>query len=144
MPFKGELWTISDAARQEFDLRWIYGTDTGGLSPTLDRIHTGKNSGYQALGLAYLFGATRVVLLGYDFSVGPRGERHWHGDHPKGLGNGGESRYTTWAREMTKLADDLALTDCKVLNASRRTALKCFRRVTLETALDEIRNPVGV
>lgn len=135
--FRGELWTIADGARQRFDLHWVMGTDNAGLAPTLDRIHTGKNSGYQAIGLAYLFGAARIVLLGYDFTVGTKGERHWHGDHPKGLGNGGESRYATWARAMDALAKDLKQTDCQVWNASRRTALKCFRRVTLSEALDE-------
>jgi hypothetical protein len=144
MTFKGELWTVSEGARERFDLRWIFGTDAGGLAPTLDRIHTGKNSGYQAIGLAYLFGAARVVLLGFDFMVGPKGEHHWHGNHPKGLGNGGAMRYSTWARCMDVLANDLKRTDCVVVNASRRTALRCFQRVTLEDALDEVRDPVRV
>lgn len=141
--FKGELWTISDGARQEFDLHWIFGTEGAGLSRHFDHIHTGKNSGYQAISLAYLFGASRIVLLGYDFGVGPNGLRHWHGDHPRGLGNGGESRYVGWVREMSQLAQDLERTPCKVVNASRRTALKCYRRLTLENALHEISDLVG-
>ena len=37
-----------------------------GLSRTQGVIHQGKNSGYQALNLAYLLGAKRILLLGYD------------------------------------------------------------------------------
>ena len=44
-------------------------TDPGGL-------RTGSNSGYQAINLAYHFGATRIVLIGYDMSC--RGHSiHW-------------------------------------------------------------------
>lgn len=141
--FRGELWTVSEGAREQFGLRWVMGTDNAGLCPDPDRIHTGKNSGYQALGLAHLFGVRRIVLLGYDFCVGTQGEKHWHGDHPKGLGNGGFNRYNAWVRAMEPLAVDLARAGVKVVNASRRTALKCFRRNTLENALDELRSDDG-
>jgi hypothetical protein len=139
--FRGERWTVSEGARDEFGLRWIFGTDNTGASPDPDRIHTGKNSGYQAIGLAHVFGAGRIVLLGFDMCNAADGRKHWHGNHPSGLSNGGHNRYDTWRRVMGTLADDLAARGVKVLNASRRTALKCFRRVTLETALDEIRSP---
>lgn len=134
--FDGELWTISEGARDEFGLHWIYGTDQSGLSRAADYIHTGKNSGYQAVSLAYLFGGTRVTLLGFDMSE-ERGRKHWHGDHPRGLANGAEGRYKAWRECMSTLAADLAGTPCKVLNASRRTALKCYQRITLENALHE-------
>lgn len=135
--FAGELWTVSEVARDQYGLAWVFGTDNVGLSPGPDYIHTGRNSGYQSIGLAHLFGAARVVLLGFDFMIGPAGERHWHGNHPKGLGNGGESRYRSWVQAMDILATDLKRTPCKVLNASRRTAIRSFQRVTLETALNE-------
>lgn len=141
--FGGELWTVSEVARDQFGLAWVFGTDYAGLSAASDYIHTGRNSGYQAISLAYLFGAVRVVLLGFDFMIGPRGERHWHGNHPKGLGNGGESRYRSWVHAMDVLAVDLKRTSCKVLNASRRTALRSFQRVTLETALNERQQTAG-
>lgn len=133
--FQGELWTVSEGARERFGLRWIYGHDGGGLSPDPTYIHTGKNSGYQALGLAAVLGARRVVLLGYDFMTAQDGRRHWHGDHPKGLGNAPPSRYPSWARSMNQLAVDLKRAGVEVINASRRTALKCFPRVDLGDAL---------
>lgn len=135
MGFAGELWTISEAARERYGLRWIFGQEGGGLSPDPSYIHTGMNSGYQALHLAAVFGVQRVVLLGYDFMVGPGGRRHHHGDHPKGLGNAPPSRYPTWVRAMDVLARDLRRTGVEVVNASRRTALRCFPRRDLSEAL---------
>lgn len=140
--FRGECWTISAGARERFGLFWVYGQDYGGLSPAPDYIHTGKNSGYQAIGLAHMFGAARIILLGFDMQADGR-RQHWHGNHPPGLANGTEGRYARWLRAMAPLAFDLRRVNCKVLNASRRTALKCFQRVTLENALNENQDHVG-
>jgi hypothetical protein len=139
--FKGECWTVSEGARERFGLYWVHGVDKAGLAPDPNYIHTGKNSGHQAIGLAHLFGASRIVLLGFDM-MATRGEQHWHGNHPKGLTNGTPGRYAVWCRCMEQMEIDLRRRGvCKVLNASRRTALRCFQRVTLETALDESKNP---
>lgn len=141
--FLGELWTVSEGAREQFGIRWVMGRDQSGLSTDPSMIHTGKNSGYQAIGLAHLFGCRRILLLGFDMAVGPDGRKHWHGDHPAGLGNGGYNRYNAWIRCMATLAQDLKRARVEVVNASRRTALKCFRRDTLENALDELRKSAG-
>lgn len=141
--FGGELWSVSDNVRDRFGVNWIYGCVGGGLSEHVDYIHHGGNSGFQALHLAINFGASRVVLLGYDFMLGPQGERHWFGDHPPTLGNGGATKFARWCEDMGKLAQGATQRGIKILNASRRTSLKCFRRVTLETALHENRSPSG-
>jgi hypothetical protein len=72
-----------------------------------------------------------VVLLGYDCQV-TNGLKHWHGDHPKGLGNAGMIH--KWHKRFAELADKYPN---KEFNATRETALTCFERVKLE---DEITN----
>lgn len=42
---------------------------------------SGPDSGYMALNLAYHYGASRIVLLGFDMGF-KAGEAHWHEDHP--------------------------------------------------------------
>lgn len=42
---------------------------------------SGPDSGYMAINLAYLHGASRIVLLGFDMGF-TAGETHWHEDHP--------------------------------------------------------------
>lgn len=92
----------------------------------------GSNSGYQVINLAAQFGARRIILLGYDFKR-TGGKSHWHGDHPRPLGNLGNLRM--WCEHMGLLARDLAAAGIDVVNASRETALTCFRRMPLEDAL---------
>lgn len=42
---------------------------------------SGPDSGSMAINLAYHFGVSRIVLLGYDMSF-PGGQSHWHEEHP--------------------------------------------------------------
>lgn len=133
--FRGQLWTVSGAARDRWGCRWILGVEGGGVSRVSTHIHTGMNSGYQAIGLAHNFGARRIILLGFDFCRGPRNETHHHGDHPKNLGTTPQSRFPGWIRAMDQLASDLRKRGVAVVNCSRRTALKCFQRAELAEAL---------
>lgn len=91
--------------------------------------HT-RNSGAGAIALAAHLGAQRIIMLGYDCQR-TNGMAHWHGNHPKGLGNAGS--LPKWPAQFAKLADELDGTD--VVNASRETALTIFPRVALEEAL---------
>lgn len=56
-------------------------TEEGGAALSHDpTLLAGPDSGYMAMNLAYLFGAKRVVLLGFDMGF-VNGEAHWHKDH---------------------------------------------------------------
>jgi hypothetical protein len=133
--FAGEFWTVSEGARDQYGLNWIQGhPSAGGLSKSPNLINCGKNSGYQTLGLMHHFGVGRIVLVGFDMHP-TNGRAHWHGDHPGKLSNTGPLRYPHWRNEMAPLAADLERAGVTVVNASRKTALKCFPRVTLEDAL---------
>lgn len=90
------------------------------------------NSGAGAIGLAVAAGAKKIVLLGYDCQR-TEGKTHWHGDHPKGLGNGQSMR--SWPFQFRQCAQYAKDKGVVVLNATRRTALECFDRVDLESAL---------
>lgn len=102
--------------------------------------NNGKNSGAGAIALAAHWGATRVILLGYDCQH-TGGRAHWHGDHPDGLGNAGS--VAKWPGQFAALAANLR--DVSVVNCSRQTALTCFPREELGSALsDEPKTPVFV
>lgn len=90
------------------------------------------NSGAAAISLAVLAGAKRVVLLGFDCQYGPNGERHWHGDHPKHLGNA--RLVNKWRDKFKQLADAIPK-GVQVLNCTRQTALDCFELADLQDAL---------
>lgn len=114
-------------------LNRVEAVDVPGLCLRPGRIHTGLNSGYQAIGLAFMWGAARIVLLGYDMQRGPRGESHHHGDHEGGLPNLGTMH--EWTRLMVQLAIDLRAQGVEVINATRRTAIRCFERMPIDEAL---------
>jgi len=96
-----------------------------GLSGARDRITYGGNSGHQAVHLAYNLGASRIILLGYDFG----GEGHWFGDHPGSLRSG--HAFNKWLAEMAYLAQALAAQGVEVINCSRETAITCFPRKSI-------------
>lgn len=91
------------------------------------------NSGADAISLAIFAGASRVILLGFDCSKSPAGKAHHHEDHPKPLSNC--RSITQWPAKFARVARYAKTMDCEVLNASRRTILDCFVRVSLEDAL---------
>lgn len=93
-----------------------------------------NNSGAAAISLAAHRGASTVVLLGYDCQY-TDGKRHWHGDHPRGLGNAGS--VAKWVRGFEELATAMEKSDVRVLNATRETALTCWPRSSLDEALTE-------
>ena len=104
----------------------LKGSDLKGLGKSL--IHFNSNSGAQAINLAYLKGATRIILLGFDMQ-NTGGKTHWFGDHPKELTNG---QYGSYTSRYTQLAEDLASAGVEVINCTRETALTQFKRATIE------------
>ena len=95
------------------------------------RLETYGNSGAAAISLAAKIGAKRILLLGYDCKYADDGKRHWHGDHPAGLGNA--KNIGNWIERFGQLAKDLR--NIEIINVSRETVLTCFPRQTLEQAL---------
>jgi len=105
---------------------WPHDNRFNGLGEEI--LHTGGNSGYQAINLAYIEGAERIVLLGYDMQ-NTDGKSHWHGDHEKGLNQ--QTCFHGWIGHFNILAQALDKKGVEVINATRKTALTCFKRKNL-------------
>jgi hypothetical protein len=97
------------------------------------QLHTGGNSGWMGLNLAFLYGARRIYLLGFDMGAAPDGKRHFDGDHPKPLVQA--MPFAEWIHRIDKAAPQLKAEGCKVVNCTRRSALKCFPMSTVEAEL---------
>jgi hypothetical protein len=128
--FRGQKCSIENTGGQvdDADVHMLRNAGMDGLSTKPGAVCTGQNGGYQAINIATLSGATRIVLLGYDMQY-TGGKSHWHGDHPVKVP---ESWYKTYRKHFERLAKMPGL---EILNASRETALTCFPRVTIEAAL---------
>lgn len=129
--FPGFKCTFSIPAAARWGLIRLPGERTGqGLSHDPMRIFQGGNSGYAAINIAWLLGAKRILLLGYDMQD-TLGQKHWFGDHPKSLRNGGQ--YGRWLPRFATIP--ATLKGVEVLNCTRMSALNCFPRATLEEVL---------
>lgn len=108
--------------------KWPFNNNLNGLGET--KIRTGGNSGHQAINLAYLLGATEIILLGYDMqSTG--GKSHWHGDHTRGLSQ--KECYKGWIGHLGVVATQAKEKGLRIINCTRQTALTCFDRAELES-----------
>lgn len=99
-------------------------------------IGSGGNSGFQALNLALQFGAARVLLVGFDM----RGDSgaHWYGrNNWMQANNPTDGVYGRWVRAMTAAAPKVKDRGVSVVNASPISALECFPKMSIESALDE-------
>jgi len=128
--FSGERYTqYRDEKEKQFadenGIIALKGINEKGLGR--DRLHFNSNSGAQAINLAYLKGATQIVLLGYDMQQ-TGGKAHWFGSHPPTLHNG---NYSAYVQSFTRLAEDLAAEGVDVVNCTRETALHQFRQAEL-------------
>lgn len=109
---------------------------TEDFSDSWPTLATGKNSGFQAINLAYLLGFRRVILLGYDMKFGQNGEKHCHPDHPDY--NPLDVTVAEWVRIFNKAAPIMEGLGLLVINATRDTDLDCFLRVQLEEVLEMV------
>lgn len=101
-----------------------------GVSDDPGSIKTGSNSGYAAVQIAVLSGASRILLLGLDLYG-----THWHGTHPKPLSNPLEFTFRRWVKSFNQLAPALTARNIEVLNCSQSSALNCFPKVDLRKCL---------
>lgn len=131
--FKGERWTATREAADAYGLKFIeVDSVLPGIADRADKIPGGGNSGYQAVNLAYLFGAQTILLVGFDFQA-TNGMTHWFGDHPSGLWN--NHPYANWIRRFGELVVDLEARGIRTINCTKATALDCLPRSTLEKEL---------
>jgi hypothetical protein len=89
-------------------------------------VGNGGNSGFQALNLAVQFGATNIILVGFDMA----GE-HWHGRNPSPMNNPAASNFSRWLAAFKHAAPQLRAMGVDVVNCSVQSAMKCFPREPL-------------
>lgn len=131
--FQGESFSVSTLPRDKFGVTYLNPIIRDEPSLDWESPSYGADSGQFAIQIAVLMGCKRILLLGYDMGDGPKGERHWFGDHPKGLRN--TSPYYLFLEKYGKAAPWFPANGIEVINCSRRTQLECFPRARLEDTL---------
>lgn len=113
-------------------LMCFHNVGTEGLCLDPEGLHTGRNSGYQAINLAVHTAPRRILLLGYD--MGPRnGKVHFFGNHPRQVSIDTFSR--NFAPRFKTMLPQLAELGIQVINCTLGSSIDCFPIVPLREAL---------
>jgi hypothetical protein len=133
--FAGQRVTIENTGMAIADptVHMLHNYGNERLSDTPNGLHTGSNSGYQSVNLAYLAGASRILLLGYEMHF-PQGRSHWHNGHPVGW-RVPEENYTMYAGKYKTMQPQLVARGAEVINCTPGSKIKCFPFMPIEDAL---------
>jgi hypothetical protein len=138
--FKGIRVTLENLKLQnEIEVRCLRDYGVTGFAPRNDGVTNGRNSGYQALHLAALLGAARVLLLGFDMRQ-VDGRMHWHKEHPIGTP---PNIFKSWIDAFDTLKPELQRRGVEVINCSPQSALTAFPLMSLADALHPHGNDQG-
>jgi hypothetical protein len=134
LEFEGLRITTDPQAALDYHLLYLPGDRVDGFSLDPSRLSYGplhtSNSGYQAINLAILGGARRILLIGYDMRV-VNGAAHWFGEHP----NRQRSPYANFVRGYDTTIDQLADIDAEIINCTPGSALHAYPFGNLEDLL---------
>jgi hypothetical protein len=122
--FRGKYISSIGDIHDEMVKRLRNGGPTG-LDLRPEYLRHGANSGYQAINLAVHFGASRIILLGYDMKTDGN-KTHWHEGHgvdPAIVQHGIEKRMLP---QFGALVEPLKAAGVEIVNATEGSALKCF------------------
>lgn len=133
--FAGQKATIEPTGMQVDDpaVHMLRNGGKDGLSLDSAAICNGRNSGHQAINVAALAGAARIVLLGFDGRVGEDGRTHCHGGHPD------KTHGATFCVNFRTLTEPLKDLGVEIINASPGSVIDAFPR----RALDQVLQPSG-
>jgi hypothetical protein len=132
--FKGQKVSIENGKGNTVEAKDVFIIGNHGydkLSEKPDGVNTGSNSGYQAINIAVLAGAKKIVLLGYDMRY-DKNRTHAHNGHPQRLP---ESSYKGFAQRFKSMIPQLEKLGVEVLNATPGSAIDAFKKVDLASFL---------
>ena len=131
--YAGLKFTIKYKEGYTDDILILNKGNSVGLSESTDSLCHGNNSGYAAINLAFLLGAKRIVLLGYDMKNNGR-QGHYHDGYP--VPAIGDKVYKEqFMPGFQSLAHELDKKGVKVYNASMHSELTVWPKISFSEAL---------
>ena len=125
------FWKITRrplSGKQPYPVHYVRTEHKGGLSLDPGFVH-GRNSGHVAINLAVHFGASRLILVGFDMRSRENGQQNWHTLHSRPAN---VDAFETWVSDMEMAAPILRKAGIEALNANPNSAIKVFPFCNLE------------
>lgn len=108
--------------------------DHPGLYREPDGLHTGRNSGYQAINVLAHLGVGKIVLLGFDCRADDRA-RHWWGKEYPWRSSGPQIYKETFLPRYRTLIDPLKNLGIDVVNATPGSAIDWWPMMPIQEVL---------
>lgn len=108
-----------------------------GFDERTDHIRTGSNSGYQAMHIAAHLGVKKIILLGFEMHA--KKGSHWEGGTHVWRGGSNNTNYPMMIEGFESGASEFKKRGIEVINATSGSALKCFKQMSLQEALNGVR-----
>lgn len=100
------------------------------------KLGNGGNSGFQAINLAIQFGATDIILIGFDCHE--RGGVHWYGRNKwLNANNPMGTNYNRWIKGFNAIEKELRQMGLTVINSSMESEIKTWPRKPLIEVMQE-------
>ena len=129
-----EKYTVGVGSQYKPDVKLLQKGMRHGLELTNDKLAHGDNSGYAAINLAYHLGAKNIILLGYDMGI--KGNKtHFHDGYPV-KPTSKAIYHNRFIKAFPHILEPLEKRGVKVYNISNNNLLDCFKKTTIEAALN--------
>lgn len=107
-------------------VRYLQWGHENGLSEDPALVNTGGNSGYGAIGLAYLKGAREIHLVGYDMDASATA-------HTPGISDA--EKFRQWIPRFRTMLPQLAARGVRVVNHNPESAIDAFEKSTMPVSV---------
>jgi hypothetical protein len=130
-----DTWTVNRLSFPPRNLHYLRRDTKLGLSDNPSVIHGGGTSGFGAFNFAYLKGATKIVLFGFDY--GPNDEGEWHANqrHYDPNHQYDFETWKAWAASFNHVIPQMEKSNIEVTNASPTSRIEVFKRVSVEEGI---------
>lgn len=121
-------------------LDWVYMLKRINKGMYVDAIGWNGNTGAAAINLAFLLGAKRVFLLGFDMHQRKNAKASWHNEYD-GDGKNRKASYPKYLLAFDSIVKDWKekFSDREIINVNDDSALDCFPMMSVSEFLKERR-----
>ena len=131
--YHGIKVTIANQFKDRPGIKFLNRGSKTMLSTAPNMVNNGNNSGYAAINLAFLLGASKIILVGFDMKV-VDAQHNYHNEHTRKMKDNIYDK--EYIPNFGSLVDPLAKAGIEILNATPDSALKCFPFVKLEDTIN--------